>query len=598
MNLLKNKTGIAVIVLIIAGSFVYAFNLDNGLFWDDDDWIINNNFVHSISWDNVKFWFSNNVLGGVGLKSNYYRPLLFFTFAFNWVLSETKPFLWHLVSNSIHVANAVLVFVLFRRYAGNLVSFLTALIFAIHPLNTEAVTYIAGRGDPLSVLFMLLGLLFFIKDIESPNTIRYKLFTASFLILAILSRETGIIFPFLLMIFYISFVAKDRFLSAVKKAFFEALPYFGVVLIYGILRLTVLNFQNTLNFYATPNTYSENLYVRVFTFLPILWEYLKLLVVPTGLHMERDAAVYSAFFQWPVWFVFLVLVGLLGWLWHLYKKNRVIPTTEFGVWFFGIFWFFVALAPVSGIAPINALMYEHWLYLPMVGFWLIVSYCLVKLLNFQGSALQGSTLNPQKGRTFIFGRTLLVVALVAYFSFFAYQSIQRNIIWKNPIEFYKNILKYEPESVRINNNLGNQYYNQKNIEQAEFYYRKAVELGDVFAQPHFNIGSILQSRGDIAGAIKEYEKAVKIDPDFFLPYQNLAVIYAQQGNLTKAAENIEKLKMLIPNNPRVYYNSALVYLALNNREKAIADLKEGLKYVLADPATGELIEELIGKLER
>ena len=221
----------------------------------------------------------------------------------------------------------------------------------------------------------------------------------------------------------------------------------------------------------------------------------------------------------------------------------------------------------------------------MVGFWLIASFYLIKLFDFL------------KSKNLIF-RGLLLTGLLAYLLFFGYQSVQRNVLWGNPVEFYKDILKYEPSSVRINNNLGNQYFNRGDMEQAEFYYRKAVESEGAFAQPHFNIGSILQSRGDIKGAIAEFNKAIEIDPSFYYPYQNLAVIYAQQGDFAKTVINIEKLKMLIPSNPRVYYNSALVYMALNDREKAIADLKEGLKYSSVDFETGRLIEELIQKLQK
>src|SRR3989344_1241940 len=206
----KKEVWLPVLVLIAIGSFIYAFNLNNGLFWDDDDWIINNNSVHSISWDNIKFWFSNDVLAGVGLKSNYYRPFLFFTFALNWVISGAKPSLWHLVSNSTHIANAILVFLLFRKYVGNLVSFLTALFFIVHPLNTEAVTYISGRGDPLSVFFMLLALYLWMTDIASRLSTGFtwiKTLSLAALVLAILSRETGVIFPFLLMVFYVAFIS-------------------------------------------------------------------------------------------------------------------------------------------------------------------------------------------------------------------------------------------------------------------------------------------------------------------------------------------------------------------------------------------------------
>ena len=606
----EHKTWLLAAVLVLVGVLVYAFNLNNELFWDDDDWIINNNFVHSISWDNVKFWFSNDALAGVGLKSNYYRPFLFFTFALNWVVSETKPFLWHLVSNSIHIANAVLIFILLNKLLttsdiqrtsyvetfGRWIAFLTALIFTIHPLNTEAVTYIAGRGDPLSVFFMLLALYLWAKPVDkrlAKSFIHrlgvFKILSLAALILAILSRETAIIFPFLLMVFYIAFMSKSKLTTSnvprtldVKGAFKEALPYFGVVAVYGILRLTVLNFQNTLNFYSDPNIYSENLHVRIFTFLSILWEYLKLLVVPIGLHMERSATVYTSLFQWPVWAVGAVLVLLFYCLIVMYRREQFNNST-FRIWFFGVSWFFIALAPASGITPINALMYEHWLYLPMVGFWLIMSFYLVKLFDYFKS----------KSLAVCY---LLLTILVIYLSFFAYQSIQRNILWGKPIEFYKDILKYEPDSVRINNNLGNLHFNRGDNEQAELYYRKAAESGDAFAQPHFNIGSILQSRGDIDGAIAEFDKAIEIYPNFYYPYQNLAVIYAQQGDFAKAVINMEKLKLLLPANPRVYYNSALVYVALNNREKALADLKEGLKYSSIDHETGRLIEEFIKQL--
>ena len=599
--LLKKEVWLPIAILIIVGSFVCAFNLNNKLFWDDDDWIINNNFVHTISWDNIKFWLTHNTLGGVGMKSNYYRPFLFLTFALNYMVAGIKPLAYHLTSNFIHIFNGILVFWLLKRFDLGIskgrtlaVAFLTSLIFLIHPLQTEAITYISGRGDALVAMFMLLALLFFYKselttsDVQRTSDVKtsvfgYRLLAIGFLVLGLLSRETAIIFPFLVLAFYVSFISKERFLKSIKQGLIKTWPYFAVVLVYGILRLTVLNFQNTLNFYTEPNIYSENLHVRLFTFLPILWEYLKLLIVPVGLHMERSAIVYTSLFQWPVWPIFLGLIGLLAWLRHLYKNQ----TAAFRIWFFGAALFFIPLGPVSGITPINALIYEHWLYLPMVGFWLIISFYMVKLLDYQDSTFLK-----------IQGRILVTVALVVYFSFFAYQSVQRNLLWGNQLAFYLDILKYEPDSSRINNNVGNIYYNKKDLENAEKYYTIAASQKDIFAEPHFNLGTMLQSRGDIYGAIKLYEKAIEINPNFYYPYQNLSVIYAQQGNFTKAIENIEKLKLLLPNNPRVYYNSALVYVALNNKEQALKDLQVGLKYSEQDPQTGELIKQLIGELQK
>ncbi|MDP3792505.1 MAG: tetratricopeptide repeat protein [bacterium] len=604
----KKEVWLPIAVLVVVGGFVYSFNLNNQLFWDDNDWIINNNFVHTISLGNIKFWLTHNTLGGVGLKSNYYRPFLFFTFALNYMVAGIKPLAYHLTSNFIHIINGILVFFLLKRFDLGIskgrtlaVAFLTSLIFLIHPLQTEAITYISGRGDALVTFFMLLALYLWTNDTacrygktvdNSPQRhgVSLRILSLISLVLALLSRETGIIFPFLALALYVSFMSKDRFVKSIKQGLIATWPYFAVVLVYGILRLTVLNFQNTLNFYTEPNIYSENLYVRLFTFLPILWEYLKLLIVPTGLHMERSATVYTSLFQWPVWLIFFGLVCLLAYLRHLYKKQ----STVFRVWFLGTALFFIPLGPVSGITPINALIYEHWLYLPIIGFWFIVSFYLVKLFAF----FPRSIASGKKSKASVVGRGSLVICLIIYLSFFAYQSVQRNLLWGNQLDFYLDILKYEPDSSRINNNVGNIYYNKKDLENAEKYYIIAASQEDIFAEPHFNLGTILQSRGDIYGAIKEYEKAIEINPDFFYPYQNLAVIYAQQGDFTKAIENIEKLKLFLPNNPRVYYNSALVYIAINDKEKALEDVKTGLKYVNQDPEMGELLEELAGQLSK
>ena len=456
------------------------------------------------------------------------------------------------------------------------------------------------------VLFMLLALALFIKSKDRPD--RFLIYKSASLVsmtVGILSRETGIIFPILLIIFYIAFLSADKFWASIKRAFKEAWLYFGVVMVYGILRLTVLNFQNTLNFYTVPNPYSENLLYRMLTFMHVLVDYIRLLFVPTGLHMERSMTVHTSLFQWPVWLGALIVAGIIWIGFILYRKENpkheiLNPKSEetirhsslvishFQIWFFGWSWFFIGLGPVSGITPINAVIYEHWLYLPMIGFWFIMSFYLVKLFAY----LSGKT-----GKAFVISRWSLAAGLIIYASFLGYQSIQRNILWGKPIEFFEDILRYEPQSARSNNNLGNLYFNQGDTEKAEGYYRRATEAEDILPQPHFNLGSILQSKGDMFGAIKEYEKAIAVDPSFHYSYQNLVVIYATQGDLVKATEYAEILKQLRPNDPRVYYNAALIYLARNDPDSVIENLNQGLKVVGNDLEAEQLINDLLKRVK-
>ncbi|MEK7121103.1 MAG: tetratricopeptide repeat protein, partial [Patescibacteria group bacterium] len=437
------------------------------------------------------------------------------------------------------------------------------------------------------------------KAIEDPRWNRDKSVWPApliLLVLALLSRETAIIFPFLFMVFYISFISRERFIRSLKQSFVKALPYFSIVFVYGILRLTVLNFDNTLNFYSKANLYTESFLVRMYTFLNVLLTYAKLLVLPLGQHMERSVTIYTHFWNLPVVSSFAILMAILMILRYLYKKenpkhearnfkqvsNFEFRISNFRILLFGFGWFFVNLGPTSGITPINAQLYEHWLYLAMLGPIILAVYYL----------------DTFRKRHLKVVNVAVVFILLIFVSFFSVLSVKRNILWGSPIRFFEDILKYEPDGARINNNLGNLYYDKGEKEKAEEYYWKAVSIEDNFPQPHFNLGSILQSRNDIRGAIVEFEKAIEIDSNFPYAYQNLAIIYAGQGDLVNAAKVLEKLKTITPYNPQIYYNLALIYLERKDSETAYQNLQEGLKYGQFDPETEALIQDLLKRFKK
>ncbi len=574
-----------IILLALVGLGIYAVNLSNPLFWDDTDWIVNNPFVHSFSMENIKNWFTKNTLAGIGLKSNYYRPFLFFTFAVNYVVGGDRPEGYHLVSNLLHVANGLLIFfLLLAVFKKKFIAFWASLLWLVHPLHTEAVTYIAGRGDPLNVFFMLLALgLFWRAETKKKGWFNgLKIFSLGFLILALLSRETAIIFPFLALVTYVAFLSRETFWRSVRHGILKIWPYVAVVVVYGLLRLTILNFENTLNFYTRANPYTESFLVRMYTFLAVLWTYAKLMVWPVGLHMERGATIFISFFSWPVMLSLAVLVLTLWFLKYLYKKQHNHSSegiTSFRVWFFAVSWFFVNLGPTSGITPINAQLYEHWLYLALLGpLVLVISY-----LHFFWQK------NSRLGR---YGVLAFLVVVMAVFSV---MTVKRNMAWGNPISFFEDILKYEPNSQRINNNLGNLYFNKGDEKKAEEYYWQAVSVQDNFPQPHYNLGTILQERNDIRGAVVEFEKAIEIDPNFVYAYQNLAVIYAAQGDFVKASTMLKKVITLRPHELIAYYNLAKVEFVRKDLPAAIDALRQGLKITGQDPETKNIMEELLSQ---
>lgn len=574
-----------VVLLALVGLGIYAVNLPNPLFWDDTDWILNNPFVHSFSIENIKNWFTTNTLAGIGLKSNYYRPFLFFTFAVNYVLGGENPEGYHVVSNLLHVANSVLIFfLLLAVFKKRWIALGASLLWLVHPLHTEAVTYIAGRGDPLNVFFMLLALgLFWRAETKKKGWLSgLKISSLFLLVLALLSRETAIIFPFLALVIYISFLSGETFWRSVRRGLVKVWPYLAVVFAYGLLRLTVLNFENTLNFYAHSNPYTESFLVRMYTFLGVLWTYAKLMIFPVGLHMERGTTIFTSFFYWPVALSAGLVLSVLYLVSWFYKKEKLATrnqklVTSYRVWWFAVGWFFVNLGPTSGITPINAQLYEHWLYLALLGPLVLVTFYLHLFWQKNGQRMRYGVI-----------AFLVVMAVV-----FSAMTVKRNLAWGNATSFFEDILKYEPGSARINNNLGNLYFEKGDEKKAEEYYWQAVSVEDSFPQPHFNLGGILQERNDMRGAVVEFEKAIEIDSNFVYAYQNLAVIYAAQGDFVKSSAMLKKVVELRPDEPRAYYNLAKVEFVRKDPQAAIDALRQGLEVADRDPETKKIMEELL-----
>jgi tetratricopeptide (TPR) repeat protein len=519
---IKENSGY-LIGLIIVSSFLYVFNLHGVLFWDDADWILNNPAVHAVTWGNLKFIFSHNVLAGIGLTSNYYRPFLFVTFLINYLVSGSSPISYHIISNSIHIGNGLIFFYLCTRWLkSSRAAFLASLLFLIHPLQTESIAYISGRGDPLSVFCILLGILLYLKN--------RKILAALLAVVAVLSRETAVLFPVYLGLFLVAFEYVGTLRSRLQKAFVAMLPYIAISVAYTLLRITILNFQNTLNFYEQANVYSAHLSVRLYTFLHVLLTYCRLLIWPIGLHMDRDIPISLTLKEGWAWLGACVLIAMVSWLVYLFQKKK---NPHFYVWLAGVGLFFIALGPVTGIIPINARIYEHWLYFSIAGAALIAGFYIDQFLKY----LEGRQLRLKPA---------VIIMFVLYCLFLSVQTIRRNILWGNTEEFYKNILSYEPDDVRVLNNLGNWYSDHGNNAAAAPLYIHASSVEPTQPAPYYNLGNIYRDAGDTDKALELYRKAIEVSPGFHYAYTNIASIYLSQQKYREALDILLQLQNVYP----------------------------------------------------
>lgn len=428
------------LLLILAVVLFYFNALDNGFVWDDLNNIVNNQQLDGpVS------------IADVFLKppqppARFYRPIPYLSIVFDHWLWKKNPFGYHLTNLVFHLANAILVFYLAKRFTNTLwASLSSGLLFILHPVQTEAVSYISGRSD-LFCAFFLLGAVYFY--IGQSIARRAYTITWFFFLAGLFSKELALIFP-LLLFFYEIYFLKSRFKLAIK-----------ITLPFLLTAIAFLLFKCFFIAKSAPGITLNNFYLapRIFLF------YLRLLFIPFNLHMqhslnEDDFVLKLAPFLCLIIFLWLCIFAIIK-----ARKNKI-----FG---FGLGWFFVFLFPFLGFLKLNADMAEHWLYLASFGFFL----CLSQLAILQNR--------------FILPAAALALGLL---------TAQRNDVWQNDISIYQDALKYNPGDSRLHYNLGNAYLRRNLLNQAYQEYSIAIRENPDYAYALNNLGLVKEKMFEFTG---------------------------------------------------------------------------------------------------
>lgn len=436
-------------------------------------------------------------------QGNFYRPLLAAWFMLDYALSRSSvhpdptergvpapsPFLFHVTSAAWHIAASLLFFALLTRLgAPNLVRVGAPLLFALHPLQTEAVAYISGRADPMSAAFIFAGLWFALWEGHPAKRIGGTLLSALCFAAALLSKEAAGIFPALLLICALVAPARPS-RSEIGHAALGRLAPLAVSLCilggYGYLRMTRLNFGADSTIREVP------LLQRLIEATQAFALYIRLLFVPTGLHMERTLDGVSL---WVSVVGVALLLGCLGLIaWGLRQKRYHVAA--------GMGWFLAAWLPISGAFPLNAPMAEHWLYLPMAGFiWAILDLV----------APQSKLMKPRRA---------VVVGLYVVCICFLALTVLRNRDWRTNESLYLATLAQNPNSARIHYNLAVTYQDlmdnepgaRRNFEKViELYQARKAKTGqntlfwDEELESHLSLGDILTQEQRFQQAAAHY----------------------------------------------------------------------------------------------
>lgn len=541
-----------IFILILVTVLAYFSSLGSPFIWDDEQFIQRNVFVQNF--DVVKI-FTTSTTEGAGVQSNYYRPLTTLSFAIDRKIWGQNPLGFHLTNLFIHIAAGLVLFSLLEALGlPSIVSFFISLFFLIHPIQTEAVTYINSRGDSLYTFFLFLSLYLFVRKKAKRKLLLATGIIGAF-ICSLFSKEIALAgggLFFLLFLFQNRQELPWRFIKQQRVSLFVIGSIMLVTLFYFVLRLSVLNFGNTLNFYGIQSDYSRYISIRLYTFCKVVWMYLGLLVFPYPLHMERSVSLVRSFLD-PWVLSLLGLIALVFWLgWQQLKKNN--PWVLFAT-----LWFFIMLIPSSGIVPINGILYEHWLYVPMVGFFIALYGVIKFLMNFK--KVMAKFLIP-------FG---IVIAIL-----YIFLTVRQNNIWADPITFYTYTLSFAPQSARLHNNLGMTLADAGRGKEAILEYEKALSFVSSYPQPYNNLGNIFVSLGNFPKAEEEYQKALQLSPDFTTAKVNLLDLYLKWGKYEKSISLFVSLESLYISDPRFQFNYGLALWRLGRKTEAKEKFQQAL----------------------
>ena len=530
-------------------ALLYTVTLENGFVLDDNAAIRDNPIVHRGS--PAEIFTSDYWAGFHNDRSGLYRPLTVLSFALNYFLWGTAPALYHLLNLLLHAITALLLCVFCRLCSRrHNLAFLTALLFATHPIQTECVAGLVGRADILAALFSLLALCLHLQRS------RWSYLGAGLaLIAALLSKESAVVLPAL---FLLTDLFQYRAFS--EKCHWKVYLFYAcLVMAYLVWRRHVLGTLTITSVDPLDNPLiTLTLSLRLLNAGEILFRYLGQLLLPISLSADYSFAALPLTLQ--LWSVELVLVGsgLAVGLFLLYFFWSRAPWAAFG-----LCWIFIGLAPVANIfLPIGTIMAERLLYLPSMGF----AMALATLFG----ALR------RRRSPFLFW-PLFCVLLATY----CYKTYVRCGDWRDNYTLFSQTVQTQPGSARAWRGLAKAALERGKDQLALSSWRKALEILPDYHEVYNDLAAFHLGREEYSTAQENLARCLEIRPDYPLAWFNLGLIYYHRGRSELANEALGRALILDPHYAKAYYNLGVIALEKGRLEEAAGYFR---KTLLLEPA--------------
>jgi len=527
--------GVLVIVLVTSAAYVPAMRGD--FTWDDDGFLTNNPLIKAS--DGLhRFWWST--------EPPDYFPLTSTMLWFEWRLWEMNALGYHVVNVVLHIISSILICLVLKRLKipG---AWLAALIFAIHPVNVEAVAWITQRKSTLPMVFYLSSILLYLKFESSERRWMYDLSLGSYL-LALVSKTSVIMQPFALL--GCAWWQRGRIS---RKDILRSIPFFAVS---GILGLVTIWFQYNRSI-GDHVVRTDSFFSRLAGAGWAVWFYLYKAIAPLKLifvypRWEIDDSSVISYLPG------LLLVGLLVlFLW--YRRSWGRP------FLFALGYYTVMLFPVLGFFNIYYMRYslvaDHYQYQSITG----VIALLVGLGTYAYYGWQ------KKIQRLAIGAVVVVVGLLAS------QTWSMGHIYKNMRTIFLDTVAKNPTCWMAYYNLGHDMQRKERFEEAISYYLESLRVKSDNPDPHNNMGNVLLSQGRHQEAIARFAEALRIKPDHAEAYYNMGNALADLGRLNEAVDHYNESLRIEPRNAMGHNNMANALVRQGRVNQAIPHYLEALR---------------------
>ncbi len=480
------------------------------------------------------------------------RPLLMFTFWLNFQQSGTEnTFGYHLVNLFLHFFNSIFIFLAVRKVLNwtsleqlqvRIFSLFAAGLFLLHPLQTESVSYIASRSETLSVFFVLAAFVVFLYRQSATISIPRILCILVLFAAAGFSKEHTAVLPalFILSDYFWNFEFSP---SVIWRNWKLYLPIAIGVGIASVKILKILGHNPTAGFHMQGLSW----YQYFFTECRVVWDYFRLFLIPVGQDLDPSVQISHGIMAHGAIFALagLLIATVLAWIYR-----RRFPLASYG-WFVWI----ILLAPTSSFVPIRDPMAERRMYLPFIGLLFITLEVL---------------------RRWKVSRNVLVTTLAAILVVEGALAYQRNLLWGNAVDIWKDTVAKSPEKYRARFQLARAEYDAGLCADSAEQYQEFAKSD----RPHWDLLLDWALAYDCAGnsqkAVEKFQQSAELRPSAHT-YSQLGMEYGKMGKYPEALEALQKAEDHNPDFAMIYYYRGNIYASQGDQAKAIADYQHVLE---------------------